>query len=64
MKTSEKRVYLSQIQINMAINAFEEVSRLMHIGEIPKNDELKKEIDRSWKILSKAQHNQIYKNQG
>lgn len=62
MKTpEEKQVYLSQTEINMAINAFEEVSRLMHVGKILPNDDLKQEIAVAWKVLSKAQHNQIYK---
>ena len=64
-KDAEKQVYLSQTQINLAINTLEEVSRQLKNPELvtPSDQrELYIDVTNARKALSIAQHNQIYKN--
>ena len=65
--TEPSKVTLTQDQINQAINAFEEASRVLNnLNEtfIQPEDitNLQEEVRAAWKTLSQAQHNQIYQS--
>ena len=62
------KVTLTQDQINQAINAFEEASRVLNnLNEnfITSEDisNLQEEVNDAWKTLSQTQHKQIYQHQ-
>jgi len=69
---TKQTITLTQTQINQAINALEEASRVLGILSNLHPDqfhhayndiaELKQEVNSSRKTLSQAQHNQIYLN--
>jgi len=67
-QTSDKKVYLSQEDINEAINTFEEASRVLNnitadfiTPEVMMD--LRDNVDKAWKILSQAQDDQLYKEE-
>ena len=65
--TEPSKVTLTQDQINQAINAFEESSRVLNnLNEtfIQPEDisNLQEEVRAAWKTLSQAQHKQIYQS--